>query len=112
VDKRAVVSEKRTNELGAMYVKWYERDLMNNGAYRLHKQLYVYVSPIIVVVGVIGNLLSFIVLVQKATRSVSTYCYLIVLAVADTVVLTAGLLPKWVEQVFNINTQLVIRLPF
>jgi len=83
-----------------MYVKPYEREMMNIEAYRLHKQLYVYLSPIIVVVGVVGNLLSFIVLVQKPTRRVSTYCYLIVLAVADTVVLTAGLLPKWIEQVY------------
>jgi len=82
-----------------MYVKPYERDLMNIEAYRLHKQMYVYVSPLIVAVGVVGNLLSFIVLVQKSFRHVSTYCYLIVLAVADTVVLTAGLLPKWIEQV-------------
>jgi len=82
-----------------MYVKAYERDLMDIEAYRLHKQLYVYVSPVIVVVGVVGNLLSFVVLVHKSFRRVSTYCYLIVLAVADTVVLTAGLLPKWIEQV-------------
>ena len=82
-----------------MYVKPYERALMDIAAYRLHKQLYVYVSPIIVVVGVVGNLLSFIVLVQRPLRRVSTYCYLIVLAVADTVVLTAGLLPRWIEQV-------------
>lgn len=84
-----------------MYVKPYERDrnLMDIEAYRLHKQLYVYLSPVIVTVGVVGNLLSFIVLVQKPFRRVSTYCYLIVLAVADTIVLTAGLLPKWIEQV-------------
>jgi len=84
-----------------MYVKPFERDLMDIEAYKLHKQLYVYLSPIIVVVGVIGNSLSFIVLIQRPTRRVSTYCYLIVLAIADTVVLTAGLLPKWIEQVFN-----------
>ena len=82
-----------------MYVKPYERELIDIEAYRLHKQLYVYVSPVIIVVGVIGNLLAFIVLVQRPFRHISTYCYLIVLAVADTVVLTAGLLPKWIEQV-------------
>jgi len=83
-----------------MYVKPYEREnLMDVEAYRLHKQLYVYVSPVIIIVGVVGNLLSFIVLVQRPFRHISTYCYLIVLAVADTVVLTAGLLPKWIEQV-------------
>jgi len=82
-----------------MYVKPYESALMNIAAYRLHKQLYVYLSPIVLVVGVVGNTLSLIVLAQRPLRHVSTYCYLIVLAVADTVVLTAGLLPKWIEQV-------------
>jgi len=82
-----------------MYVKPYERRMMDIEAYRLHKQLYVYLSPIIIAVGVVGNFLSFVVLVQRPFRQVSTYCYLIVLAVADTVVLTAGLLPKWIEQV-------------
>jgi len=67
--------------------------------YRLQKLLYVYVSPIVIVVGVIGNSLSFIVLVQRPLRRISTYCYLIILAVADTLVLSAGLLPKWIEQV-------------
>ena len=84
-----------------MYVEPYERALMDIEAYRLHKQLYVYLSPIIIIVGVVGNSLSFVVLVQKPFRRVSTYCYLIVLAVADTVVLTAGLLPKWIKQVSN-----------
>jgi len=84
-----------------MYVKPYERDLMDVEAYRLHKLLYVYLSPVIVVVGIVGNALSFIVLLQRPLRRVSTYCYLIVLAVADTLVLTVGLLPKWIKQVFN-----------
>jgi len=91
-----------------MYVKPYERPLMDIEAYRLHKQLYVYVSPIIIIVGVVGNLLSFIVLVQRPFRRISTYCYLIVLAVADTVVLTAGLLPKWIEQVGPLILHIVI----
>jgi len=56
-----------------------------------------------VVVGVVGNLLSFVVLVQRPMRRVSTYCYLIVLAVADTAVLTAGLLPKWIEHVRRLS---------
>jgi len=83
-------------------VKPYERELMKIDAYRLHKQLYIYLSPLIVVVGLLGNLMSFVVLVQRPTRRISTYCYLIVLAVADTIVLTAGLLPKWIEQVRNV----------
>ena len=87
-----------------MYVKVYERQLMDIAAYRLHKQLYVYASPVIIVVGVVGNLLSFVVLVQRPLRRVSTYCYLIVLAVADTLVLTAGLLPKWIHQVCTLAT--------
>jgi len=43
-----------------MYVKPYERSLMDIAAYRLYKQLYAYASPLVVLVGVVGNLLSFL----------------------------------------------------
>jgi len=55
-----------------MYVKPYERALMDVATYRLHKRLYVYASPLIVGVGVVGNLLAFVVLVQRPLRHVST----------------------------------------
>jgi len=82
-----------------MHVKEYEETLMSVPSYRLQKQLYVYVSPIIVVVGMFGNIMSMLVLSSRPMRRVSTYCYLAVLAAVDSLVLGVGLLPKWLDEV-------------
>ncbi len=55
----------------------------------------IYVSPIILFFGILGNTLSFVVLTSRALRRVSTYNYLAVLSVADSLVLLIGLLPRW-----------------
>ena len=56
-------------------------------------------SPIIVVVGLFGNIMSMLVLSGRPMRRVSTYCYLAVLSVVDSLVLGVGLLPKWLDEV-------------
>ena len=56
------------------------------------------VPPIIILMGTIGNLLTLIIMItDRNMRSMSTYFYLAVLAVADTVVLYLGLLTQWVS---------------
>lgn len=72
--------------------------LMEHVEYRLHKSFLLYVPPAIYLVGIVGNLLSFTVLARKRMRRVSTYTYLAVLSVADTFVLTIGLLMLWFGQ--------------
>ena len=72
-------------------------------SYRLQKLLYVYVSPVIVVVGLLGNVISMLVLSARPMRRVSTYCYLAVLSAVDSLVLGVGLLPKWLDEVTYIN---------
>lgn len=61
----------------------------------LGDQLKLYVSPIILFFGILGNTLSFAVLTSRALRRVSTYNYLAGLSVADSLVLLTGLLPRW-----------------
>jgi len=82
-----------------MHVKAFEVTLMEVPSYRLQKLLYVYTSPIIVFVGLVGNILSMMVLSSRPMRRVSTYCYLAVLAAVDSLVLGVGLLPKWLDEV-------------
>lgn len=65
---------------------------------RLHRGLLLYVPMVIYAVGVLGNVVSFGVLTSRRMRRVSAYAYLAVLAVADCLVLTVGLLPVWVER--------------
>ncbi|ELT88865.1 hypothetical protein CAPTEDRAFT_99172, partial [Capitella teleta] len=72
---------------------------MQYEAYRAHKSLIVYVPPFMLVIGSIGNLLSFIIMARKGMRKLSTYNYLAVLAITDTLVLYVGLLRIWVAEI-------------
>ncbi len=81
-----------------MMVRPYEETLMRFAAYRLHKNLLLYAPPILLILGTIGNALSVVILTRKSMRRQSTYFYLTVLAVADTVVLYIGLLRLWLGE--------------
>lgn len=96
-----------------MHVKSFEVELMQVPSYRLQKLLYVYASPIIVVVGLFGNIMSMLVLSGRPMRRVSTYCYLAVLSAVDSLVLGVGLLPKWLDEVtyYQVCSKLLPVLP-
>ncbi|XP_071080187.1 probable G-protein coupled receptor 139 [Haliotis cracherodii] len=61
------------------------------------------ISPILLPVGTIGNLLSIVVLTRKAMRKSNMSKYLTCLAVADLAVLYVGLLQKWISVTFDVN---------
>ncbi|XP_069114762.1 probable G-protein coupled receptor 139 [Argopecten irradians] len=75
-------------------------------SFRVHKVLLLYVPPIMVLVGTIGNILSFTVF-RTNTGKVSTYTYLSALAIMDLLVLYIGLLRLWIAQLsdFDIKDQ-------
>lgn len=81
-----------------MHVKSYEEQLMKFTAYRLHKIILLYVPPILIILGTFGNIFSFLILRRKAMLKFSTYFYLMVLALADTLVLYVGLLRLWIAE--------------
>ena len=56
-----------------------------------------YVFPVIIIIGSVGNGLSFLVLVRKRLRGNSLYFYLMVLTLADTLVLYVSCLKTWVR---------------
>ena len=66
------------------------------GMYILSRKLWLYVPPIILIIGTIGNILSFIILTRKRMTG-STYSYLAVLAIADTIYLYSGLFKQWIR---------------
>ncbi len=61
-----------------------------------HDVLMTYIPPILLILGTFGNVLSFIILTRRPMRRVSTYLYLAVLSVMDTLVLQVGLLRLWI----------------
>ena len=77
----------------------YEAVLMQMPEYRLLKALLLYVPPVLIVLGSLGNIFSFIILRRRAMVKVSSYHYLASLAVADSLVLYIGLLRLWLGQV-------------
>ena len=63
--------------------------------------VWLYGSPILIVSGTIGNILSFAVMLWKKIRHTTTSLYLCVLAVVDTAVLYTGLFMSWYR--INLN---------
>ncbi|XP_067668496.1 cysteinyl leukotriene receptor 1-like [Haliotis asinina] len=64
------------------------------------------ISPLLILVGTIGSLLSVIVLCRKRMRSSTTMFYLAVLAVTDVFVLYTGLLRYWINYTFGEDLRL------
>lgn len=81
-----------------MKVHEYEESLMKYSEYVVHKHIQLFVPPILLVVGTLGNVLSFFILI-KNVRKASTYSYLCVLAFMDLLVLYIGLFRLWLGHV-------------
>ncbi len=68
-------------------------------AYKVGQALYLYLSPIMMIFGLIGNCLSFAVLSRKVRQPSPTYLYLSVLAVVDTIALYVPCMRGWLVHV-------------
>ena len=77
--------------------------MMDHPEYRIHKSLQLYIPPAIIILGTFGNLFAFVILKNKAMLKFSTYFFLMVMAVADTLVLYVGLFPIWVSEMYSIS---------
>jgi len=80
-----------------MYVESFELQLMHYTEYVAHKQILLYVPPVLLFIGTFGNLFSFCILLKNA-KNASTYSYLSVLAIVDLLVLYSGLFRLWIGQ--------------
>ena len=66
------------------------------------RMIWLVMSPVLIVVGTLGNVLSALVFCRKPLRNMAASLYLTVLAVADTSVLLYGLLFQWLQLSFEI----------
>lgn len=71
--------------------------------YQIHRQLLLFIPPVVFVLGIVGNFFSFITLNCRSMRRLSTCAYLSVLALADSLVLTVGLLRLWIAELTGID---------
>ena len=60
--------------------------------------LQLYLSPFLVFLGTLGNILSITVLLRKRMRSTSIYNFLVILALADTTVLWVSCFKTWIRR--------------
>ncbi len=68
-------------------------------AYKVGRGLYLYLSPIMMIIGLIGNCLSFAVLSRKVRYPSPTCLYLSVLAVVDTIALYVPCVRGWLVHI-------------
>ena len=59
------------------------------------------VSPILIIIGSVGNIITIIVLSKEKPRKTSTTLFLLALACSDLVVLNTGLLRQWINYAFG-----------
>jgi hypothetical protein len=85
--------------------KTHSEQLMDYADYKIHKILLLYIPPLLLIIGTIGNVLSFCVLVRKAMRRTSTYNYLAVLSFTDMLMLYVGLLRLWVGELTGVDVR-------
>lgn len=64
-----------------------------------------YVPPVLLLLGLFGNLMSLCILLNPAMMRQTTNMFLAVLAVADCIVLLVGLLPDWAENLSGVDIQ-------
>ncbi|KAK2155480.1 hypothetical protein LSH36_239g04019 [Paralvinella palmiformis] len=93
------------SEPNRMHIRSYEQQLMRYEPYRIQKLLLLYIPPILIILGTFGNVFSFVILKRKAMLKFSTYYYLMVLAVADTLVLYVGLLRLWIGELTGFDVR-------
>ena len=71
--------------------------------YRHAVRIWQIMSPMLMLFGTAGNLLTLIVLSKRRSRNNSTALYLCALAISDMVVLNTGLLRQWMLYVFEFD---------
>ena len=67
----------------------------------------VYMSPVIIALGLTGNMLSVIVMLQKSLRKSSSTFLLCSLAITDNVVLITFLMRSWIMAAFGVDIRTV-----
>ena len=71
--------------------------------YRAAIVIWKWASPVLIVVGTLGNTASIIVLTRRSFRNSTCMFYLTVLSCADLLVLYTGLLRFWIRSAFSVD---------
>lgn len=101
-----------------MFIPSYELNLTQYDEYVAHKQIRLFIPPVLLAIGSLGNMFAFCILIRNVEKA-STYIYLSMLAVMDLLVLYTGLLRIWIGELLidigiinNILCKLVVFLGY
>lgn len=75
--------------------------------YAVSKLLWIYVSPVLLGLGTVGNLLSILVLCRHPIWRLSTSPFFVSLALADMFVLYTGLLRRWLLHLYDVDIRVL-----
>ena len=70
-------------------------DILNHHTLRYSKNLWIYLAPILILMGTFGNLFSVIILTCRALRKYTTSVYLVCLSVVDICIIYTSLFRYW-----------------
>ncbi|WAR11491.1 GHSR-like protein [Mya arenaria] len=73
--------------------------------YRINKAIGLYLPPFLLLMGTFGNVMTFLILRNKAMTRQSTNLFLAALAIADSIVLFVGLLRRWLGDILQMDIQ-------
>lgn len=100
-------SEDATSAFPYVTSPWPEDDVIFNDSSRIIEPtisedasniddyMWIYFSPIVLILGLCGNVLTIVVMRRKRLRGTTTSVYMPVMAVFDTVALCYGIAPEW-----------------
>ena len=71
------------------------------------RDIWVYGSLFLLVLGTLGNLLTLCVMLRSRLRLSTTAFYLVALAITDTLVLYTGLLRQWIRYTFGLDVRTI-----
>ena len=80
-----------------------EKNLTDYLEYRIGNYIWIYISPLLIILGTFGNILSIAVLLRKSMRSSVTMFYLTILSFADLFTLYTGLLRYWIRTLNGVD---------
>lgn len=64
-------------------------------------------SPIMIILGTIGNIFCIVILLRKNLRRHTTVVYLVALSLNDLIVLYTGLMRQWIKITFDVDVRLL-----
>lgn len=73
--------------------------------FQIHRFLQRYIPPFLMLIGLVGNVMSFFILRHKSMARHSTNVFLAALSIADLIVLFVGLLGLWINEIADVDFQ-------